>query len=88
MLFKGEALPGEQPAIIDRDLFNAVQKKLNEQANNRKTTRTRTKFEALLTGRIFDDRGNRMSPGIGVTRLSGMPVEWHRQHEMLGLPTQ
>ena len=58
--FKGEVLRGEQAAILDRDLFKAVQAKLEEQGNNHKRTRTRS--EALLTGRIFDDRGNRMSP--------------------------
>ena len=58
--FKGEVLTGEQPAIVDRDLFDAVQAKLNEQVNNHKTARM--KSEALLAGRIFDDRGNRMSP--------------------------
>ena len=41
-------------------LFDAVQAKLNEQLNNHKTTRM--KSEALLAGRIFDDRGNRMTP--------------------------
>ena len=51
---------GEQPAIPDRDLFDAVQTKLSEQATNHKATRM--KPEALLAGRIFDDRGNRMSP--------------------------
>jgi site-specific DNA recombinase len=58
--FKGEVLWGEQEAILDRDLFEAVQAKLDEQGNNHKRTRTRS--EALLTGRIFDDGGNRMSP--------------------------
>jgi len=58
--FKGEVLQGEQEAILDRDLFEAVQAKLDEQGNNHKRTRTRS--EALLTGRIFDDGGNRMSP--------------------------
>ena len=58
--FKGEILKGEQPAIPDGDLFDAVQTKLSEQATNHKATRM--KLEALLAGRIFDDRGNRMSP--------------------------
>jgi DNA invertase Pin-like site-specific DNA recombinase len=58
--FKGEILAGEQPAIVDRGLFEAVQAKLNEQLNNHKTTRMRS--EAVLAGRIFDDRGNRMTP--------------------------
>jgi site-specific DNA recombinase len=60
VVFKGEVLPGEQPAILDRDLFDAVQAKLNEQRNNH--TVARGKSDALLTGRIYDDRGNRMSP--------------------------
>jgi DNA invertase Pin-like site-specific DNA recombinase len=58
--FKGEVLNGEQPAILDQDLFEAVQAKLNEQVNNHKATWT--KSEGLLIGRLFDDRGNRMSP--------------------------
>ena len=58
--FKGEVLPGEQPAIVDRALFDAVQAKLTEQLNSH-TTR-RMKSEALLMGKIFDDRGNRMGP--------------------------
>ena len=58
--FKGEVLPGEQPAILDRKLFESVQRKLDEQRTNHSTKRT--KSESLLTGRIFDDRGNRMTP--------------------------
>ena len=58
--FKGEILAGEQLAIVDRTLFDAVQTKLDEQLNNHNAARTKSK--ALLAGRIFDDRGNRMSP--------------------------
>ena len=58
--FKGEILPGEQPAILDRTLFDAVQRKLDEQRTNH--TITRSSSESLLMGRIFDDRGNRMTP--------------------------
>jgi site-specific DNA recombinase len=60
VVFKGETLPGEQIAIVDRNLFEAVQAKLNEQVNNHRASRT--KSEALLLGRIFDDRGHRMTP--------------------------
>ncbi len=58
--FKGETLQGEQPAILERPLFDAVQAKLDQQINGHKAART--KSEALLVGRIFDDRGNRMTP--------------------------
>src|SRR5213595_3833944 len=37
--FKGEILKGEQPAIVDRDLFEAVQAKLSEQVNGHKAAR-------------------------------------------------
>ena len=60
VVFKGETLPGEQPAIVDRALFDAVQAKLNQQINNHKQVRSAS--EALLAGRLFDDRGNRMTP--------------------------
>jgi DNA invertase Pin-like site-specific DNA recombinase len=58
--FKGETLAGEQLAIVDRDLFDAVQARLNEQISNHKASRTRS--EALLSGRIYDDRGHKMTP--------------------------
>jgi site-specific DNA recombinase len=58
--FKGEVLNGEQTAIVARALFDAVQAKLDAQINARRAARTNT--EALLAGRIFDDRGNRMTP--------------------------
>jgi site-specific DNA recombinase len=73
--FKGELLRGEQPAIVDRDLFDAVQAKLNEQVNNHKAARM--KSEALLAGRIFDDRGNLMSPTHA--RKRGIKYRMHYQ---------
>jgi site-specific DNA recombinase len=60
VVFKGEICPGEHPPILDRDLFDAVQLKLAEQHNGYRAARTGS--EALLMGRIFDDRGHRMSP--------------------------
>jgi DNA invertase Pin-like site-specific DNA recombinase len=58
--YRGEVLPGEQPAILDRKLFEAVQRKLDEQRTNHSIKRATS--ESLLTGHIFDDRGNRMTP--------------------------
>jgi len=60
VVYKGEVLPGPQPPILDRALFDAVQAKLAEQYNNH--VRTRSSSEALLIGKIYDDRGHRMSP--------------------------
>jgi site-specific DNA recombinase len=60
VVYKGEVFPGEQPAILDRDLFDAVQAKLNDQRTNHSSARA--KSDALLVGCIYDDQGNRMSP--------------------------
>jgi site-specific DNA recombinase len=60
VVFKGEVFPGQQPAILDRVLFDAVQAKLSDQRTNH--TAARVKSDSLLIGRIYDDRGNRMSP--------------------------
>src|SRR5947209_4784689 len=58
--YKDEILPGEQPAIMDRALFDAVQQKLTDQWTTRSTTRNARAH--LLTGLLFDDAGHRMIP--------------------------
>jgi hypothetical protein len=62
--YKGEVFPGEQPMILDRTLFEAVQAKLDQQRTN--YAKGRQKSQSLLTGRIFDARGNRMTPSHAV----------------------
>ena len=62
--YKGEVFPGEQPAILDRALFDAVQSKLERQRTNH--AKVRQQSQSLLTGRLFDDRGNRMTPSHAV----------------------
>src|SRR2546426_4087433 len=58
--YKDEILPGEQPAIMDRALFDAVQQKLTDQWTTRSTLRNAN--DHLLTGLLFDDAGHRMVP--------------------------
>jgi DNA invertase Pin-like site-specific DNA recombinase len=58
--YKGEVLPGEQPAILDRQLFDAVQQKLTDQWSHR--NHAKTKSNHLLTGLLYDDAGHRMIP--------------------------
>ena len=62
--YKGEVFPGEQAAILDRALFDAVQSKLDRQRTNH--AKTRQQSLSLLMGRIFDERGNRMTPSYAV----------------------
>jgi site-specific DNA recombinase len=60
VIYRGEVHGGEQAPIVDRALFEAVQAKLAAQAVAR---RCRLRGSpALLSGRLFDNRGNRMSP--------------------------
>jgi hypothetical protein len=56
--YKDEILPGEQPTIMDRALFDAVQQKLTDQWTTQSTTRNAS--DHLLTGLLFDDAGHRM----------------------------
>ena len=62
--YKGEIFPGEQSAILDRALFEAVQTKLDQQRTNH--AKARQQSQSLLMGRIFDERGNRMTPSYAV----------------------
>ena len=60
VVYRGEVHAGEHEPIVDDDLFAAVQVKLAANAVARKI---RLRGSAsILTGRIYDDRGNRMSP--------------------------
>ena len=57
---RGKAYPGEHDAIIDRALFDKVQATLAANING-----PRGRWQAsgaILVGRIFDDRGNKMVP--------------------------
>jgi site-specific DNA recombinase len=58
--YKNEILPGEQPAIMDRSLFDAVRQKALDHWTHR--TIVRNKSDHLLTGLLFDDEGHRMIP--------------------------
>jgi site-specific DNA recombinase len=60
VVYRGEVHRGDHAPILDRPLFEAVQAKLAVRTVAR---RCRLRGSpALLTGRLFDDRGQRMSP--------------------------
>jgi site-specific DNA recombinase len=58
--YKGDILPGEQPPIMDRALFDAVQQKLTDQWTTKSSVRNPN--DHLLTRLLFDDAGHRMVP--------------------------
>jgi hypothetical protein len=57
---RGQSYPGEHEAIISRHLFEAVQARLTSQS--RGSGQRQRLSHALLMGRLFDDRNNRMTP--------------------------
>src|ERR1700731_5104871 len=58
--YKNEILPGEQPSIMDRALFDAVRQKSRAQWSHR--TIVRNKSDQLLAGWLFGAAGHRMVP--------------------------
>jgi site-specific DNA recombinase len=59
---KDKWFPGEHAPIVDRKTFEQVQQLLASKPAGRKAPRTPS--EALLLGKLHDDRGNRMSPSF------------------------
>lgn len=57
---KGRRYAGQHPAIVEEATWEAVQVALSAQTGTRR--RRRHDSEALLLGKIFDDRGHPMSP--------------------------
>jgi site-specific DNA recombinase len=57
--YKNEILPGEQPPILDRVLFESVRQKALAQWSHRNLARS--KSDHLLAGLLFDDAGHRMA---------------------------
>jgi site-specific DNA recombinase len=77
--YKGAVHPGEHEPILDRELFDAVQAKLASGASTRQL-----KIKAspsILAGRIFDDRGNRMTPTH--TNKRGARYHYYVSHAVL-----
>jgi len=83
--YKGEVFPGEQTAILDRVLFEAVQTKLGQQRTSH--TKARQQSQSLLMGHIFDERGNRMTPSHAVK--NGMRYRYYISSVLIqGQPDQ
>jgi site-specific DNA recombinase len=85
VVYRGAIHTGEHEPILDRDLFEAVQAKL---AGNAVERQLRLKASsALLAGRIFDDRGNRMTPthtnkdGVRYRYYVSHALQQRRKHE-------
>ena len=63
---RDKSYPGEHAPIMERGLFEAVQTKLTE--NRQERRRRRQSSNALLMGKLFDDRGNPMTPSYAIKK--------------------
>jgi hypothetical protein len=61
---RDKSYPGEHAPIIEPGLFEAVQTKLTENRQERRLRRQSS--NAVLMGKLFDDRGNPMTPSYAV----------------------
>jgi site-specific DNA recombinase len=59
---KGGVHEGQHPAIVDRELWDRVQQNLEDHLSVKTQRRDRQSTNALLVGKLFDDRGNLMTP--------------------------
>ena len=60
VIHKDRHYPGEHEGIVPRELFDAVQAALSDKAQAQGSVRGNT--GSWLTGLLYDDRGNRMTP--------------------------
>jgi DNA invertase Pin-like site-specific DNA recombinase len=77
--YRGEVHKGEHPAIVDREVFGRVQAMLAERSVAR--TIKRGNSPHLLTGLIFDDRGNPMSPTHA--NKKGVRYRYYTSHALI-----
>lgn len=61
IVHKEKSYPGEHVAIVDAELWERVQTLLNDNAVERRAG-TNAKDPSLLTGLVFDDEGNPLTP--------------------------
>jgi site-specific DNA recombinase len=79
VVYRGEIYAGEHEPIIDRATFEAVQAKLAEHIRARRVRVSNS--PAILMGRIFDDRGNRMTPSH--SNKDGVRYRYYVSHAVL-----
>jgi len=79
IVYRGARHPGEHEAIVEQSLFEAVQAKLAAGAQARQLKLRAS--PAILTGRIFDEHGNRMTPTH--TNKRGARYRYYISHSAL-----
>jgi DNA invertase Pin-like site-specific DNA recombinase len=63
---RDQSYRGEHQPIVDPALFDQVQARLDENLRGRRLKNERS--QALLLGKLYDDRGNRMTPSYAIKK--------------------
>jgi site-specific DNA recombinase len=79
MVYLSEVYAGEHEPIVDRSTFDAVQVKLAEKVRARQVRVSHS--PAILIGRIFDDRDNRMT--LSHSNKDGVRYRYYVSHAVL-----
>lgn len=79
VVYRRAVHPGEHEAILDRSLFDAVQAKLAASVTARQLKLRGS--PSILASRIFDERGNRMTPTH--TNKNGARYRYYISHALL-----
>jgi site-specific DNA recombinase len=79
IVYRGALYVGEHEAVVDRSLFKTVQAKLVASATARQMKVKAS--PSILTGRIFDEHGNRMTPTH--TNKKGARYRYYVSHSSL-----
>ncbi|MCY1128625.1 recombinase family protein [Frigidibacter sp. RF13] len=80
---RNEVHEGQHPAIIDPTTWETVQDRLKSDAAKARSRDTGgSSFRSLLTGRLFDETGDRLTPSHGKAR-SGVRHRYYVSHRLI-----
>jgi DNA invertase Pin-like site-specific DNA recombinase len=80
VVHRGDVYPGRHQAIVDQDLWDAVQELM---AHNRRTRHASTNVRStgILTGLLFDETGDRLSPSYAIK--NGVRYRYYISHRLM-----
>ena len=77
---KGQMFDGQQPAIIEPEVWDLVQELLQSSAAKKRGVRRKTTL-SLLAGKLFDETGDRLTPSH--SRKNGKRLRYYISHRLV-----
>ena len=75
IIHTGQHYPSEHQPIVERAMFDRVQQAMNRPGEQRSRRKFRSHETFALADKVFDDRGNRMTPTVA--RKNGAHYRYH-----------